>query len=66
MSGARGRALLGDEDACDGFCAEGVGPETVDRFRGEGDEAAIAEEFGGLDDVSGVGGVEVKSHKDSG
>ena len=44
-------------DAGYGFGVEGVGSETVDGFGGEGDEAASAEEPGGVVDFTGISGV---------
>ena len=58
--GVPGWALLGGEDACDGFWRERVGSEAVDGFGGKGDEAAFAEESGGAGDVGGEGGVEME------
>ncbi len=44
-------------DAGYSFGVEGVGSETVDGFGGEGDEAASAEEPGGVVDFAGIGGL---------
>jgi hypothetical protein len=54
---AGGGPAFDSVDAGHGFGVEGVGSETVDSFGGEGDEAAGAEELGGMVDFAGIGGV---------
>jgi len=39
------------------FGVESVGAETVNRFGGEGDETAGAQELGGALDFAGIGGL---------
>jgi hypothetical protein len=52
----RGSAFDG-VDAGYSFGVEGIGAQTVNGFGGEGDEAAGAEEPGGVFDFAGIGGL---------
>jgi hypothetical protein len=52
--GAGGGSPFDGVDAGYRFGVEGVGSETVDGFSGEGDEAAGAEETGGVVDFGGI------------
>jgi hypothetical protein len=55
--GTGGGSALDGVDAGYSFGIEGVGAETVDSFGGEGDQAAGAEEPGGVVDFAGIGGL---------
>ena len=49
------RALLCSEDALDGGAIERMRAESVDRFRGEGDETATAKARGGTCNDAPIG-----------
>ena len=55
--GAGGGPAFDGVDAGYGFGVQGVGSKTVNGFSGEGDEAAGAEEPGGVVNLAGIGGV---------
>lgn len=59
-----GRASLRGEDPCDGVGIECMCAESVDSFRGEGDETAFAEDVGGVSEGLRIGGEGV--HADDG
>jgi hypothetical protein len=54
---AGGGSALDGEDAGYGIRIEGVGPEAIDGFGGEGHEASGAEQLGGVVDFAGSGAI---------